>query len=137
MKIKEFKDEIFNHIMELFPGSRFYHLTASDHKVIQQLVKNKYSTWEWNYGYSPDYMLKNRFELSGHKINITFRVKKGLIVEAELSGDIFREPSVKKLESILLQQRHEEETLKQIINQSDLKNILNPADEMNLMKCFF
>jgi lipoate-protein ligase A len=137
LEMAELRDEIFNHVMELNTGSDFYNLTASDHKAIQRLVHDKYSTWEWNFGYSPNYIFERKVIISGHNIDIFLRIEKGVIVEAKLSGDIFPESAVKKLESILLQRKHEENTIFEIMNQGDFKKFLHPADMENLIKSFF
>lgn len=137
MGIREFSDEILKYIMLLHPDSEIYTLTSSEHQAIQQLAKNKYSTWEWNFGYSPDYIFERKVEISGHEIGIYFQVKKGFITEIKLSGYFFQKSSGKKLEYLLLQKKHEENVISEILNQSDLKDILNPADMEDLIKNFF
>jgi lipoate-protein ligase A len=49
-------------------------------KNIQKLVDEKFDTWEWNYGYSPNYSVA--FALGQTKLE--FSVKRGIITEIEL-----------------------------------------------------
>jgi lipoate---protein ligase len=39
-------------------GSSHYEITEHDTRQIQQLVDEKFCTWEWNYGYSPRYVFQ-------------------------------------------------------------------------------
>jgi lipoate-protein ligase A len=137
MEITELGNEIISHIMELYPDSRLYSLTSSDHHSIQRLVREKYSTWEWNYGYSPDYMFERKVVVSGYEISIFLQVKKGIITQASLSGDIFQELSGKKLESMLIQQRHDENVIFDILNRSKLNNYFHQDDIKMIAKSFF
>lgn len=137
LEIRELGNEIINHVAANNPVSDFYDPSASDHIAIQQLIHDKYSTWEWNFGYSPDYIFNRNAEISGYNLDIFLRVEKGLIVEAKLSGAIFPDSAVKKLESILMQRKHEENTIFEIMNQDDFKKFLHPSDMKNLIKSFF
>lgn len=66
-----------------------YSFTDQDQKAINKLVKEKYSTYEWNVGYSPKG--KNRIDgrFSFGTITITFDLKDGLIDNAQIFGDVF------------------------------------------------
>src|SRR5690606_11779633 len=55
ISLDEFTDRIMEYITSSFEDARMYEFTEEDLKKIQEIRDNKYSTWEWNYGYSPDY----------------------------------------------------------------------------------
>ena len=74
-----------------------YTFTADDIEKINVLVNEKYSKYEWNIGRSPKG--KNKFE---HKFSfgiftLTFDVEKGVIGNAEISGDFFERRSAREL----------------------------------------
>lgn len=46
---------------------------------IDQLVLEKYSNFEWIYGYSPKYNYKSSFDFNGNKISYNLDVEKGII----------------------------------------------------------
>ncbi|KPK86799.1 MAG: hypothetical protein AMS27_04295, partial [Bacteroides sp. SM23_62_1] len=137
MGIAELGNEIINYTMDKNEGSKIYCLTNSDHETIQQLVKDKYSTWEWNYGYSPNYEFKRKIEVAAHEIEIYLKVKKGFITEITLSVDQFEDSLRDRLESMLIQQKHDENGIYEILKQSDLKSLLSPADIRDLTRSFF
>jgi len=137
MGIREFGDEILNHIMEYYPDSETYAVTESEHAAIQKLVQKKYVTWDWIYGYSPDYTFERKIEISGKETGIFLQVKKGLITEIRLSGEIFQGSPGKKLESEFLHQKHDENVISDLLNKSDLIDILQQEDLEKLIKSFF
>ena len=37
-----------------------YNLTEQDYLAVHQLKNTRYSTWEWNYGFSPKYAVEKK-----------------------------------------------------------------------------
>ena len=58
-----------------------YFLTAQDLEAINSLADTKYSTWDWNWGYSPTFTM----EYNQNGMELSIKVKKGTIQEAELN----------------------------------------------------
>jgi lipoate-protein ligase A len=137
MGVREFGDEILSHIMECYPDSEIYAITESELAAIRKLVQKKHITWDWIFGYSPDYTFERKIEISGQEAGIFLLVKKGLVTEVRLSGEIFQGSTGKKLESELLYQQHDENVISDLLNRSDLKNILQQSDLEKLIKSFF
>jgi lipoate-protein ligase A len=53
LTIAQFHDLIVEHIRGMYKDSLAYTLTDNDLEQIDRLVAEKYSTWEWNFGSSP------------------------------------------------------------------------------------
>jgi lipoate---protein ligase len=91
MKIKtpiiEFSKDFLAFILNNYPGSSIYELNKDDHMLIRKLAEEKYRTWEWNYGYSPDYKLENDLSINGETWNIKMAVSKGIILDLEIRND--------------------------------------------------
>jgi lipoate-protein ligase A len=83
-----------------------YELNERDNRAIQKLVDEKFSTWNWNYGYSPKYNFNNEFLVKGKKLNVELQVEKGRIVESNCSGDFFSGLKIKTLNESLRGLRH-------------------------------
>lgn len=71
------------------PDNTYYELNTGDINAIRQLRKEKFTTWGWNFGYSPAYTFKNTETIKGQKWQVELHVKKGSIEKALLSGDHF------------------------------------------------
>jgi lipoate-protein ligase A len=87
MTIESFARRLYAYIMDYFEDSTRYEFTAGDHEEINQLIRDKYSTWEWNYGYSPKYRLVREIVISGTLLTLTLDVEQGLITSLDLSGE--------------------------------------------------
>jgi lipoate---protein ligase len=82
--ISDFMSGLMEYIEVNFDADTHY-FDDKDEEKITDLAEKKYSTWEWNYGYSPDYSFINNFELNNRKVKIDLSVKKGLIEEIAIS----------------------------------------------------
>ncbi len=79
------------------PGNSFYALDGEDTYEIDKLVKEKFGTWEWNFGYSPKYVFRNTFQLENNKLKIELKVNKGIVETVWLEGNLFDEEQTKGL----------------------------------------
>jgi len=72
-----------------YPKNKMYELSRNDYQNINKLVEEKFSTYEWNFGYSPKYMFENQIFIDGKKLRITLHVERGTITKANISGNYF------------------------------------------------
>ena len=70
-------------------GNSFYQLNETDRQEINNLVSQKFSTWYWNFGYSPKYCFQHKVEINGLLLQIEMHVVKGKIMECNLTGNYF------------------------------------------------
>jgi lipoate---protein ligase len=78
LSFDQFKNTIFNHVVNT---NKYSTLNDDALQTIEALVNTKYSTWQWNFGYSPEYTFKRRFALhnTNIQIQVEFTVHKGFI----------------------------------------------------------
>ena len=71
-----------------------YEFSNSDKAKISALVANKYSTYEWNVGYSPksENTFTEKFEFG--IIKIDFDIKEGVMQNVKISGDFFSKQDI-------------------------------------------
>lgn len=102
MDVMEFATLIQDHIILKYPDARMIELSEEDHQKIHELVINKYSSWEWNFGYSPNYNFKKvvRTKNSG-TIEYDLDVSNGTILKVKIFGDYFSRFDTEEIESAL------------------------------------
>ncbi len=61
-----------------------YQLSENEKEVVRQLASEKYSQWEWIYGYSPEYIFSGATRFKGHDLSLRLQVKKGVIQDAKI-----------------------------------------------------
>jgi lipoate-protein ligase A len=74
-----------------------YMMTEEERYAICQLADSKYKTWEWNYGYGPQYTFNNWFEVAGKAYRCRLMVKDGIIWECDFEGSEEMKIAGKKL----------------------------------------
>ena len=107
MDVMDFYEMIINHIINSHPDIKLYELSEYDHQQINILVNNKYSSWDWNFGYSPNYNFKKTIKTNGGFIEINMDVINGIIIDFKLYGDFFNISEISELENIIKSTPHE------------------------------
>jgi len=113
LDVMQFADLIEDHISKKYEDARIIELSAEDHEKIDRLVAGKYSTWEWNYGYSPRYNFRKvlRTRKSG-TIEFNLDVQNGIVRHIKFFGDYFGKSDTEELESILTGVAHHQDAIR-------------------------
>ena len=121
MDVMQFSDLIQQHINEMYPDARFYELSDKDQSLIEDLVSRKYSTWDWNFGSSPDYNFRNviRTQHSG-TIEFCMNVRNGIILQTRIYGDYFSHADPAEIENSLSDIPHNEDSIREAISTFDI-----------------
>lgn len=114
--VDDFKKYLFKSYMHHKAGTLSYFLKKADLENVSRIARQKYSTWEWIYGYSPKYSFQNKIEIEARETGIFLEVEKGFIQSAVITGDYLNDDEKNLLGEALFQQRHDEEVIKSIIN---------------------
>lgn len=122
MTVLEFKDYLMNFIHNKDKNNFFYELSDHDINEINKLVDEKYNTWQWNFGHSPKYSLNNEIKYPGGNIEFSLNVEKGLIVDIKFFGDFFGKKDVSSVEDLLKNVKHDEYSIKSILNSIDIND---------------
>ena len=116
VSLEEFTQKLMAHVLATFPGARLYDFTDDDKRKIRQLRDEKYATHDWNFGKSPDYNYKKAVRTSGGLLEMNLDVKNGIIEKAMIFGDFFSEIGISEVEDALINKRHEEKELRDILS---------------------
>lgn len=137
ISLEEFEERIINHVRSMYDDSEIYELTDSDIKAINKLVEEKYGTWEWNFGNSPQYNFQKGIKTTGGHIEINLEVKKGTIKNAKIFGDFFNIREVSELENSLIGAPHERNQIEKILLNVGIENYLTNVTAEEFMKGLF
>lgn len=123
--LEEFEKRIIAHVRNLYEDTELYELTPEDNAAIQKLVDEKYGTWDWNFGTSPQYNLQRGIKTKGGHIEIDLQVAKGKILNAKIFGDFFNIRDISELEDFLTGKAHDRALLKNDLDKFGLENYLS------------
>ncbi len=122
ISLMEFKEMVMSHVMEIYTGEKIYTFSQKDEEIINLLVKEKYNTWEWNFGNSPKYSFSKEKRFPAGSIEFNLNVEKGIIKTIKLYGDFFGKCDVSDIENSLIDVEHNEKSILTALSKFDLTN---------------
>jgi len=133
MEVRTFRRTLLNFVKDRFNGT-LYEPDNSLKAEIQKLADEKYKSWDWIYGWSPDYSFSNEWTGEGIKVKIDLNVHRGTILncmldcsQADLSG------AMKSLKG----NRHSEINIREALMESGMERTLSSENFEGLVYAFF
>ena len=99
-----------------------YQLTEKDWEKIRQISKERYQTWEWNYGKSPKFNLRHSRRFPVGTVDVRLDVNKGIIENCKIYGDFFGIGEVKDIEEKLAGCRYERAGIEKALEGTDIRH---------------
>ncbi len=129
---QQLKEWLTAEILSTNPMAQRYELTMEDLAGIRKLQQEKYETWDWNFGFSPQYNFKKAIKVPAGFIEVHLDVVKGLIEKARIFGDFFAARPIEQLEEQLIGRRHDRTELQQLLSDVPLTDFFGKvtADEI-------
>ncbi len=114
--IDEFTTLLIQSAGQSIPELQPFSLSDSDIHNINSLATEKYSTWDWNFGYSPQYIFTVSLKVLGENREYNFTVKNGYIIDIQAHEALKSQKAFRLLQSCFAGRQFREETLLNIIN---------------------
>jgi lipoate-protein ligase A len=121
-------DAFKNYILDYLRQTGNIEELILDDNVIEEIEKralSHFSTWEWNWGSSPQYEFEKTAKFECGIINIKMNVEKGCIQALKVFGDFFTSEDLEKLESILVGAKLNEKDLTARLSSIDIGSYFN------------
>jgi lipoate---protein ligase len=116
--------EIFSRLFLQFILDRFngkkYRPNEEILSAVEELSSRKYRSWEWIYGWSPDYEFRSEAGYADGILRIYLKVHRGRIVDCTLHSAGMPDADLNRLKGLLLGNPHEPENLMSRIRESNL-----------------
>ncbi len=114
LSAEAFRDGLLQYVSRS-EGASMEGFDRVDMEKVQQLAEGKYRTWDWIFGWSPDYEVVLE---EGGMFTGSLKVHRGKIVRASLASDQVPEPAIRTLEDALCGCRHETGEVENVIAQT-------------------
>jgi len=137
MAMDDFIQRIRDHVHSLYPSAQDYEFSPEETAFIENLVKTKYGTWDWNFGTSPKYNFSKAIRTACGTIEFFLQVEKGKIASIKIYGDFFPMQDPAELESELTGLTHNEDILKHKLAELDLSRWFNNVSTEELLSGLF
>jgi lipoate-protein ligase A len=137
MTLEIFQERILNHVLYLHDDNRIYSFSDFDMKEITSRVQSKFSTWEWNFGYSPRYRFVKSISTGAGRIDLQMNVERGVIREFKIEGDFFSLMDISALEKMITGTIHDPETLRRRLSGINLSDYIPGLENETLLSGMF
>lgn len=118
--IEAFREAILTGLYQDQPQFETYRLTKEQWDGVYELRANKYNTWEWNFGRSPDFNVHRVKRFPIGEIDIRLMVKKGHIDNVKIYGDFFGREPIEDIENALMGQQYENDTVREALKNFEM-----------------
>ncbi|GAC42507.1 lipoate--protein ligase [Paenibacillus popilliae] len=125
MTIERFKDAILHHIFGMEPDQvPQYKLTEQDWETIHHISRERYQSWDWNYGASPKFNVEHSKKFPAGIVDVRMDVEDGWIQCMKIYGDFFGGGEVNDIELRLQGVRYEEQAIHEALADMDINHYL-------------
>lgn len=125
MDVMAFKDYLKEFIMKIYAISEEYTPSAFDLKLINQIKMERFESWEWNYGKSPNYSYENNIKYSSGMVEYHLNVNNGIIQKAYIHGDYFGENPISVIEDLLIGVSHQKDDIRKALEAIHMSDYIN------------
>lgn len=128
MDITEFRNYLKDYICNKFKDIVPYNYTPEDIAAIDTLCKEKYSTYQWNFGNSPKYGFSKTEKFEGGIVELNMNVTNGVISQLNIMGDYFFTKPTEEFCSYMIGVNHSYKEILEKLNSIDMaeKKACNP-----------
>ena len=137
LDVLDFQNQIYGHILDTMNGARAYQYNDNDLKEINKLRKSKFSSWEWNFGYSPKYQFNKNLQFRTGEVALRMNVVKGIIREVNIEGDFLGLKDICALEEVLVGSIHDPETIRMRLSGIRVADYITGMENEELLSGMF
>lgn len=112
-------------------------LTEEDYAKIEYEAMNRFGTWDWIYGASPEFNLKNTKRFTGGRVEVLMDVKEGHIEAIRFMGDFLGLEEVTDIEERLIGCRFKRDDVQAILSSFDLQQYFGAITENEICDLIF
>ncbi|WP_020428292.1 lipoate protein ligase C-terminal domain-containing protein, partial [Paenibacillus riograndensis] len=137
MTIEEFRAGLLRSIFGMEPSEvPQYKLTMDDWVRINEISREHYQNWDWNYGLSPKSNVKHTRKFPAGLVDIRMDIEDSYIRDIKIYGDFFGVGDVADVENALRGKRYENAEVREALAGLDLKHYfgrIEPEDFIGLI----
>ncbi|WP_313756751.1 lipoate--protein ligase [Tissierella sp.] len=134
MTLEDFKEYLKDYIIDTHNIENIYEFTEIDLKEINKIADERFSTWEWNYGKSPEYRYENAVRYPSGVVEYNLNVEDGIIVDISIYGDFFGEENIRELELALIGTKHSMDELENQLKDINIDKYIKGLSNKEFIK---
>jgi len=129
--------EFRNKMIEILKGDMVQIvLSDTDLAEIEKIEKEKFLTWDWNYGNSPKFNITKSNRFDGGKVEVQLDVKNGIIETCSIYGDFFCNGDISVIQDAVVGCKYESSAIKTALQSVNAEEMLYLIKIDELVSCF-
>ncbi len=120
LDLQGFKQHLLAYLFKGQTDVPTYRLSAQEWEAVHQFSKEKYQTWEWNYGRSPEFNIQKKNRFAFGQIDARVDVKEGHITNIKFFGDFLSHGEPAEIETKLKGVRYVQTDITEALQSADL-----------------
>ena len=137
MLVTDFVEYMMEFVMKLYPSAFSYTFDNKDIESINRLKKEKYGTWEWNYGSSPAYSFSKMIRTQGGTVEVCLNLVKSHIEEIKFYGDFFVQKDIAEFENFFKGYPHRRDAVEMLLQNVRVGDYLINVSEEDILNLLF
>lgn len=129
-------DEFIEELVRFFEGmygTGLTELQPEGEAAVNELVRHKYETWNWNYGLNPECNYHNRRRFEAGEIEVKLLIEKHKITGCKIRGDFIDSHPVEQLEEKLVGAVYNREVLLNVLKGINLLDYLGKVSQEDFL----
>jgi lipoate-protein ligase A len=114
MEMASFESAFLDYMLTRTNGKKL-ELSQTQTRAISDLADSKYRSWDWIFGWSPDYELNSNFQFQEWEGQIFIKAHRGIIKECVLHSKIVPGEDLESLAQLLHTGRHDVSSIKKAL----------------------
>ncbi|TQS76639.1 lipoate--protein ligase [Ornithinibacillus gellani] len=139
LPMAEFKDMILRYIFNVEDVNDVprYELTEEDWKNVHEISQKRYQNWDWNYGKSPKFNMKQSHKFPSGLVDVRLDVNRGMIESCKIFGDFFGLGSIDVLEDKLTGVQYNRQAIEQALADIDVPHYLGKVTKEEFINLIY
>lgn len=133
--VEDFKQLLLEHMFKENKEIEEYKLTEEDYANINKLMEERYATWEWNFGSSPDFNIEKSRRFPSGKVETKIDVQEGIIRGIKFYGDFFGGGEISDVEDKFIGIKYKEDEISKVLDNIDIGYYFSGISKSDIMGC--
>lgn len=117
ISVDEFANRILEQMKRKFPEMKEYYLSEIDLEIIEKNRKEKFDSWEWNYGYSPKFNISREKRFKAGKVQVSADIENSAIQKIKFYGTFFgNNDEISQVEEALTGVRYNKKDVREFLS---------------------
>lgn len=129
---EEFRDIILNSLLK---DSKTYTLNKQDINEINKIKKDKFESWDWNYGKNPVFNINRWKRFNGGRVDFKLDIKNGIIKTCVIEGDFFLSGDISEIENAFVNCKYVKKDISKLLDDINVNSYFYKITKEDLLEC--